>query len=137
MPINKVSLITVPSTAETLTATFVTGEQGKTTALLNARVTQLEEEWPKIIIMLKKMERLVRESLSKQRELEEDVQNMQESLKKQDLRHKQQLDVMAWRWRSSIEPIHARVEALEMGQMRSDEFLRVLSSHVAILEDRA
>jgi hypothetical protein len=72
-----------PSTTEALNPAFVTGEPGEKAALLEARVTQLEEERPKIVRMLQQMESLVRESLSKQSELEKDVQRMQESLERQ------------------------------------------------------
>jgi hypothetical protein len=135
MSTNNVALITEPSTNKTLTPIFV----GATVAQLNARVTQLEEARPRINKMLQEMERLVQASLLKQRELEKYVQEMQDSFLKQDLQHKHNFDRANSLWTSVAEPIHARVEKLEIDQMSSDESYRALSNYVAImqLEDMA
>ncbi|KAG2741501.1 hypothetical protein P692DRAFT_20880056 [Suillus brevipes Sb2] len=137
MATNNVSLISEPSNNEALPAMLVTGKQSATAAQLNARVAQLEEERPRINKMLQDMERLVKESLSRQRGLENYVQKKHEFFQRQGLQYNQDLNIHILAWRSIMETIYARVEALEMDQMASDESYRLLSNNVAMLEDGA
>jgi hypothetical protein len=135
MPADDVSLTSAPSNNAATPATLVTGKRSATEAQLNARVAQLEEERPRIMKMLQDMEKLVKESLSRQRELEAYVQKKQEFFQRQSLQYKHELGRATWTWRSIVEPIHARVEALEVDQMASDEAYHFLSNNVAMLED--
>jgi hypothetical protein len=137
MPTDNVSLISAPSNNEALPAMLVTGKQSATEAQLNARVAQLEEERPRIMKMLQDMEKLVKESLLRQRGLEAYVQKKQEFFQKQNLQYKHELRKATWTWRSIVGSIHARMEALEMDQKTSDEAYHVLSNNVAMLEDGA